>query len=376
MPADDSALFGTYTADPVIDSEKFLIANREHNEVFNDNGFVVRARATNGEDVHLWMFMYQQKGPEVIVDGNITQTLLVSAKFGDGEEKVVQDRPYVNKGQNIDDYLPYGTMQVTEAPDETTWENGGRVFINKPPNWYVKGTHAGVTVDLHFKQRGKAFYHCGKFEELTTDEKGIAGYIVHAYVTGTIEYAGKKLEIAEGHGIHERIIMYGVIPPRIDYMGGRGSHWMHGWGKGFSWYILNKAQSQSATMMINLDNKTYGVHGEAATIEEIGHWLDPKTNQINPCKWRVQGKVEAGTFVAVVTGYGRAYYNWVRRGGVLLVHQWVCDSKATFTRNDGTVIEEDQVASCEYMRTLYNQPRNNLVPDAVRNEDVQKTISK
>jgi len=63
------------------------------------------------------MFIYQQKGPEVILDGNITQTLLVTAKFPDGEEKTIRDRPYVNKGQNIDDYLPYGSMKVTETDD-------------------------------------------------------------------------------------------------------------------------------------------------------------------------------------------------------------------------------------------------------------------
>ncbi|OCK73471.1 hypothetical protein K432DRAFT_447816 [Lepidopterella palustris CBS 459.81] len=353
----DHALFETHTADPVIDSEKFLIAGRDGDgsEVFNDLGFVVRAKATNGEDVHLWMFIYQQKGPEVIIDGNITQTLLVSAKFGPGEDKVIQDRPYVNKGQNIDDYLPYGSMKVTEKDDETEWTNGGRVMICKPPNWQVKGTHAGVKVDLHFKQRGKAFYHCGQFEKLGATQ-GIAGYIVHCFVNGTIETGGRTLEIEHGHGIHERIIMYGKVPPRIDYMTGRGSNWIHGFGKEFSWYILNADGSRDATCMVNIDGKTYGVRGENARVEEIGFWLDPKTNQVNPCKWRIECTVEAGSFTAIVNGYGRGYYNWIRRGGVLCVHQYVADSKAKFTRTDGSVIEEDQVASLEYMRTFYRQP--------------------
>lgn len=60
---------------------------------------LLRARATNGEDIHLWMFIYQQKGSEVILDGNITQTLLVTAKFPDVEEKAMRDRPYVNKAR-------------------------------------------------------------------------------------------------------------------------------------------------------------------------------------------------------------------------------------------------------------------------------------
>jgi hypothetical protein len=59
-------------------------------------------------------------------------------------------------------------------------------------------------------------------------EIGSAGYIVHACVTGTVEHDGKILKIAEGHGLHVRIIHAGLVPQRIDFMLGRGLNWIHG----------------------------------------------------------------------------------------------------------------------------------------------------
>lgn len=70
---------------------------------------------------------------------------------------------------------------------------------------------------------------------------------------------------------------------------------------------------------------------------------------MNPCKWHIYGNVESGRLEAIVTGYGRGFYTWIRRNGILLVYQYVAGCKAEFTRSDGTVIEEDQVASLEYM---------------------------
>jgi hypothetical protein len=83
--------------------------------LFNDCGFVVRAKAESGEDTHLGMFTYQQRGSETIIDGDITQTLMVYGKFSDGEKKSMHDTPYINKGQNIDDYHSPGSVQIQEG---------------------------------------------------------------------------------------------------------------------------------------------------------------------------------------------------------------------------------------------------------------------
>jgi hypothetical protein len=35
---------------------------------------MIRGQADEGEDVQLWMFIYIQRGAEIIVDGDFTQT--------------------------------------------------------------------------------------------------------------------------------------------------------------------------------------------------------------------------------------------------------------------------------------------------------------
>lgn len=110
-----------------------------------------------------------------------------------------------------------------------------------------------------------------------------------------------------------------------------------------SWYGLTADVGPASTFMINIDGELAVVKGpEKAWVEEIGRWLDPHTNQLNPCKWKVHAITEKGRLDAVVTAYGRAYYQWIRMGGTLVVHQFLADAEATFTRTDGTVIKSKQ----------------------------------
>jgi hypothetical protein len=99
-------------------------------ELFNDIGFVIRAKADIGEDVHLWTFVFQLQGPEIIVDGDVTQTPLVYSKFSDSEKQYMRpNAPSVNKGPNIEDYFKPGTMKIPESDTKVTWELGGRLHI-------------------------------------------------------------------------------------------------------------------------------------------------------------------------------------------------------------------------------------------------------
>ena len=326
-------------------------------ETFNDNGYVVRARTDEGDDVHLWMFMYRQIGKDVIIDNEVCQTLCIHTAYSDDEKRAMHDTLYENKGQNIDDYHKVHSLKFNEQENQVTWSLAGRIFHTKSDGtFHVEGEHAGVKVDLHFTQRGDAFYHCGQFEKLSDKGEGLAGYVVHAQVKGTITIGEKKMTISKGHGIHERIIMGGRVPQRLHYMAGRGSNWSHAWGEKLSFYILTRSLTHSATFMLNVDGETITASGQSAWLEEVGFWLDPKTNQTNPRQWRLEAQTEKGRLESTITAYGRGFYTWTRQGGTILVHQFVADAETKFTRNDGSVIEEKQVASLEYMRTLYIQP--------------------
>lgn len=349
----NQGLLNTFCGPTDLANERSIVPDDYPRDLFNDMGFVLRAKADTGEDIHLWMFMYRQVGADLVIDNEVCQTLMVSVAYTDEEKQTMHDTVYVNKGQNIDDYHKVGTMVFTESKDLVTWTLAGRTFDSQPPNWRVKGWHAGVEVDLEFSQRGDAFYHCGEFSKMVNGE-GQAGYIVHCHVKGTVTTQEKSLTISNGHGVHERIIMAGRVPSRLHYMAGRGSCWLHGFGKELSFYILTRSLTHSATFMINVDGET--VVSEHAWLEEADFWLDPKTNQMNPRKWLLSATTAKGKMEATVTAYGRAFYTWTRLGGTLVVHQFLADCEAKFTRTNGSTIEEKQMASLEYMRTLYIQP--------------------
>lgn len=347
-----------------IEDQGPLVADNYQGPLFNDYGFVVRAKSDEGEDIALWTFMYRQQGPEIIIDNDVTQTCFIAGKFSDTEKAHMHDVPFISKGQNIEDYYTPSTMEHKISSDSISWTVDQRELGYAPPHWYAKGTHADVEIDLKLTPRGTCFYHVASFEEKFDKEKqkGLAGGNNHLRVNGTIKANGKTYTITNGHGVHERIIMAGFVPERINYMGKAGSPWIHGWGEKLSFFTISRATGHNAQTSINVDGETIAVEGAGwVSTKEVEQWLDPKTKQVNPRKWTVQATTEKGKFEASVIGFARWYYTWTRRGGVLVVHTFMCDVVMTFTRNDGSVISEKGVGIVEYMRTLYNQNQTQLV---------------
>ncbi|OCK75644.1 hypothetical protein K432DRAFT_429279 [Lepidopterella palustris CBS 459.81] len=357
-PPSYTSLLGT----PSVADEGAIVPENYTKDLFSDFGFVVRARTDDNEDLLLWMFLYRQLGQDTVIDDDISQTALLVTNFSTSEKAAgMHDTPYLNKGQNIDDYYSVGSLQNTETPDQSTWSCGGRVLSrSSPPHWKASGTHAGIQVDLDFTQRSDFYYHIAPFSTLKNGE-GDAGGIIHLRANGTVTDTTKNKTYAftDGHAVHERIIMAGVVPARLNYMGGRGSPWINSWGPNFSFWTLDFDTGNdtfSSQLMVSIDNTTLLAVGSLyAQTSVLDTWFDPKTNQINPRTWKVTAVTEKGVLDATVSAYGRYFYTWVRRGGTILVHCYIADTIATFTRDDGTVVSERQVAMVEYMRTLYNQ---------------------
>jgi len=326
-------------------------------EFFNDSGFVIRGRTEDGEDIHLWSFLYQQRGREIIIDGDVNQTLCIVTKFSDAEKKSMHDTPYINKGQNIEDYGKVGTIVIDESKsDVTTWSTPDRKFICRPPSWKIEGDHAGVTTDINYTACSPGFFHLGSFEDLPKDG-GCAGYIQHGKTEGTITIAGKAYKF-KGFGVHERIIQDGIIPDRTGYMGARGLNWMHSWSDEFSFYcVKGDVGTGTFTGIVNIGKDEYPVSNHDGGIEECAYWLDPKSKLMIPYRWKVWANVAVGRLESEIWGYGRGYYTWIRRHGTLVVNQYQADSKSTFTFKDGKVLEApNQIATVEHMRTMYRQP--------------------
>ncbi|KAF2488962.1 hypothetical protein BU16DRAFT_567925 [Lophium mytilinum] len=357
---ENSAIYGTETGPIPLAIEKALRRNDDGVGFFNDYGFVVRAKAETGEDLHFWSFIYEQKGPEVIVDCDVVQTLLVVGKYNDEEKQFMHPNALtVNKGQNLEDYYKRGTIKIEEGAEHVKWMLGGITHHGAPPNWRVTGEQegTGLKVDLSFEQKNPAFYHCGLFEDLEAKKRKNAGYIVHTTVTGTFEVDGKVLKIAKGYGVHERIQQAGVVPDRTGYMAGRGLTWQHGFSDNLSfWLMRGDIGKGMSSGMINIGDKQIILHDPTSSgCEEAATWIDPVSRLVVPYQWRTWIRAKEGTLEAKIYAYGRSYYTWIRRGGTLVVNQFLADADVTFTYPDGTVLEEKCMVSIEHMRTLYRQ---------------------
>ena len=350
------AIYNNVAGPIKLDDEKKNIADDYKGELFNDSGFVLRAKAETGEDIHLWSFIYAQQGREIIVDGDVAQTLLVYGKFSEEEKQYMHpDATTVNKGQNIEDYYKPGSIKVSESKDKVVWKLDSLKHHCTPPEWHIKGEHAGVKVDIHFKQLNPAFWHLGTFE--TIKPIGMAGYVVHCSTSGTIEVDGKVLTIKNQFGLHERIIQQGKVPDRTGHMSGRGLHWMHGFSEGFSWYLIRGDVGKGmGSAMVNLGDEQFLLEDPTSSgVEEVMQWIDPVSKILSPYKWRVWVRTKQGTLEARIYAYARQYYTWIRRGGTLVVNQYCADADVEFRHADGRVTQAKQMVSIEHMRTLYRQ---------------------
>ncbi|OCK82446.1 hypothetical protein K432DRAFT_380396 [Lepidopterella palustris CBS 459.81] len=329
-------------------------SDKDYKEFFNDMGFVIRGRTEDGHDFHLWSFMYQQRGPEIIVDGDVSQTLCIVTKFSDEEKLSMHDTPYINKGQNIEDYAKPGEIKITESEKETVWSTSDRKYICSPPHWRVEGDHAGVKTDIDYTESSEGFFHLGTFDTLKP-EGGFAGYIMHGKAEGTITVKGKALKF-KGFGVHERIIQSGIVADRTHYMGGRGLNWMHGFSDDFSWYCFKgDVGDKNFTGVINIGGKSFPVKGSDGGIEETFYWLDPKSKLMIPYRWKVWMETDKGRLESEVWGYARGYYTWIRKHGTMVVNQYTADSTSKFIHKDGRIITSPQMCMIEHMRTMYRQ---------------------
>jgi hypothetical protein len=146
----------------------------------------------------------------------------------------------------------------------------------------------------------------------------------------------------------------GSVPSRIETCSGTGDLWLHGWGKHLSYFAFTTDFGPLAESMVVIGDESFATSGiQNTSIESTGTWFDPKTNQVNPYKWHAFINLPNGRMDSYVTSYGRLYYYWLRKAGMILVHQYIADAETTFTYNNGTIVSESQVAFMEYFRTIY-----------------------
>jgi hypothetical protein len=254
----------------VIDWEGPLVPQDYSKPLFNDYGFVVRGNLTNGEDFTLWLFIYRQIGEaEFITDEDLFQLTFIHGNFTEIQKESMNDTPFVNIGQDIEDYAPIGTVTAFQNSSyvEYTFEDfkfGAQDTTSREKIWLARGSRGGVTVDILMPQHGDEIYHAGAFTDLencspnTTSTNynctGDFGGIVHTSgVTGTFSYNDTTVTIDTAYAVHERLIQAGAIPSRVLTCGGNGATWIHSWGNRLDTWAFTTDYGPLSQAFVNID---------------------------------------------------------------------------------------------------------------------------
>jgi len=64
------------------------------------------------------------------------------------------DNDFVRSGWHPPQYLQPEDLKIVQEDNQVTWKLEGRSYICRPPVWEVKGSHAGVEIDLTCQQSG------------------------------------------------------------------------------------------------------------------------------------------------------------------------------------------------------------------------------
>lgn len=223
-------------------------------------------------------------------------------------------------------------------------------------------------------QHGNEVYMAGAFNDLencnpnTTSTNynctGDFGGNVHFKdVAGTIGFNDTTLTVDTAYGVHERLIQAGAVPSRVLNSWGNGATWLHSWGPTFDNFVFTVDLGPLSQASLSIDNITTATTSTANTsISETAHWIDPKTHQLIPSAWHAWADLENGRVDNYLTAFGRLYYYWLRKEGLIMIYQIMCDSESTFTYPNGSFITEKQVAFVEYFRTIYISTPNPKTP--------------
>ncbi len=334
-----------------LSDQRSHVKGLEGKEIYTDYGHAVRARADSGEDIFLWSAAYMHRKGQFVVNADLVQTFFIWGTYSPDEKKRMHAGNFINRGQDLQDYFQPGDLKVIEEADKVSWALGGREFIGAPPNWRIKGDHAGVACDITMAAMSPALWQFGRFSDLKGE--GSSGYEQHCTAEGTIRFQGRELKI-KGYGNQEHVLFVGDTPRQVEAMSGKGISWAHGFGPEFQWYIMNGDAGKSALSRVLIEGREILCADAKQTwAEEIAYWHDPLSNMKVPYKWHIWMRTPKGVLDVIMSAYGRAYYVWVREGGTIVVYWYMADADGAFTFPDGRVVRsESMMCLLENMKTF------------------------
>ena len=254
----------------------------------------------------------------------------------------------------IDPVHSTGNMVVTMNDDHVDLDIDGQHLISRPPYWELKGeAHNGIKYDIVGKATGPAVWSLGKYEDMI--ENGMAGYDLGMSYEGSITANGVEYKLDPGTLGNRQYVTI-------------GDKWVSGallerYSKhAYIWATCENAEvfvwiKEATNMVLGrtvIDGETVEFAPEEVNVEELEHWVDPRSGLNLPVKWRVNMKNDKGHASLEITAYARYIYSFCQAGGVI-------SYVAKLARSYGEVVQNgkkvDMVVSSAQVETgIYTLP--------------------
>lgn len=302
-------------------------------------GFAVFGRSGDF-DILFWTCAYMMSDTPhsswIVPDARIHGTIFMAIPRSDTPQ--LGDNAFVRTGLHLPQYLKQCRFDIVEEADTITWFVDERQYVWDPPNWRLKGEHAGVDVDLVAIAAGPATWAAGPFEDIMKNQGG--GYDVPIEVTGTITAGGITYPLEDAHGSHERVgmgqgrdiisecfgaevVVSDLFVDDVHILFGQHT------GREMSFGKIDIGD-QSIPVMPLMGQGTMSL----TTLEK---WHDPRSGLLLPSHWSLEMTAEDGTACELdVRAEGRAYWHYTTKSGVMVMVWQLSRANGTLTLADGT----------------------------------------
>ena len=246
----------------------------------------------------------------------------------------------------VDPIFNTGEFKYTREPDKITLDIAGQQIVSYPPCWELKGEpHNNIKFDIKCKSNSPASWSLGHYEDMI--ENGMAGYDQGIDVTGSITANGVEYKLDPGSLGNREYVTIGDKWVNGDILKRYSEHKYifasNGEAEAFIW-VKGAMGMRIGRTVINGNNMAF--EPDQITVEETGHWVDPRTGLTLPTKVHVSMKSDEGSADLEVAAYARYMYSFCQKDGIITY-------VATLSRTNGEIVQNGKKVIMDDARTQY-----------------------
>ena len=309
--------------------------------LLEDNGFLV-AGETDEHDVFAVSMIFNVDGTEWGGRPSTMRQTNFMAIPKTQRGKGLTDNDYIGVRS---DPVRSLNLKVTDDDDRVTWTIDDLQLTAEPPYWTLKGEHAGVDFDVTMGGLSDASRFLGAFADL--DQNGRAGVEMPCWVEGALTVDGVKYELQNGIGMHEKVII-GDAWVQGEALRRRTNHyWMWCLSEDVRVFSYVKEATGVTFGHWDIGESHAGFGPGQISIDELDHWVDPRTGIQIPSRFAVAMRSPESTVNLTVEAYGRFMYTYCLAGGNITYHGLMCRANGTIVAGDDTTEIVDMLTYLE-----------------------------